>query len=71
LFEKDAKERDFEMVVFENNTLHTKLDNLENVFVHGGKGGQPNNSNGGIALSQDYATSTLMVENNELRKKIM
>jgi kinesin family protein 12 len=30
---KELKERDFENVMFENNTLYGKLENLENVFI--------------------------------------
>jgi kinesin family protein 12 len=32
-FAKELKERDFESVMFENNTLYGKLENLENVFI--------------------------------------
>ena len=32
---KEVRERDFENIMFENQTLYTKLDNLENVFIGG------------------------------------
>lgn len=60
--------------MFENNTLYGKLENLENVFIGSaiqrdglasGNGGTHANK-----LSHDYTTSTLMLENNELKKKI-
>ena len=33
---REAREREFESVMFENSTLYSKLENLENVFI-----GQP------------------------------
>lgn len=30
---KELKEREYENVMFENQTLYTKLENLENVFI--------------------------------------
>ena len=57
-YQKEIKERDFESVMFENQTLYTKLENLENVFI-----GQPMRRENGTlqdqhagALSQDYQT---------------
>jgi hypothetical protein len=32
-YQKELRERDFENVMFENNTLYGKLENLENVFI--------------------------------------
>jgi hypothetical protein len=32
-FHKDLKERDHENIMFENNTLYSKLENLENIFI--------------------------------------
>jgi len=32
-FQKDLREKDNENIVFENNTLYSKLENLENVFI--------------------------------------
>ena len=32
-YQKELRERDYESVMFENNTLLYKLDNLENIFV--------------------------------------
>ena len=32
-YQKELNERDFESVMFENNTLYGKLENLENVFI--------------------------------------
>jgi hypothetical protein len=44
---------------------------LENIFIGQplSKPGEPENL-GKEKLSQDYATSTLMIENNELRRKV-
>ena len=67
LYAREARERDFENIIFENQTLYNKLENLENVFI-----GQPSrkNTNEGGRLSQEYAQSTLLVENEELKRKI-
>lgn len=32
-YQKDLKERDLANVMFENQTLYSKLENLENVFI--------------------------------------
>jgi len=32
-YQKDLKERDLASVMFENQTLYSKLENLENVFI--------------------------------------
>ena len=77
-WQKDLRERDFENVMFENAQLQNKLENLENVFIGSaiqrGSTGQKNGSRGGKkgeeGLSQDYATSNLMIENNDLKKRI-
>jgi hypothetical protein len=76
---KDLRERDFENVMFENAQLQNKLENLENVFI--GSAIQRDNrirtpkvdAMGNPihdGLSQDYATSNLMIENNDLKKRI-
>ena len=68
--------------MFENAQLQNKLENLENVFIgsaiprggasRGGRGGkQPNGATQNIeGLTQDYTTSNLMIENNDLKKRI-
>ena len=33
MFQKEAREREYENVMFENQTLYNKLENLENVFI--------------------------------------
>lgn len=72
---KELKERDFESCMFENQTLYTKLENLENVFI-GAPLTRPNDSRTNnmsdthSMLTQDYATSTIMLENNELKRKL-
>jgi hypothetical protein len=33
MYQKELKERDLASVMFENQTLYTKLENLENVFI--------------------------------------
>ena len=68
-YQKELNERDFENVMFENNTLYGKLENLENVFI-GSAIQRDGLSSSNSKLSQDYTTSTLMLENTELKKKI-
>jgi kinesin family protein 12 len=71
-YQKEITERDFEGVMFENNTLYGKLENLENVFI--GSSIQRDFGGGSSSvsskMSQDYTTSTLMLENTELKKKV-
>lgn len=56
--------------MFENQTLLSKLENLENVFI-GQPSRRPNNmSQTSSNLTQEYADSTLQLENNELRRRI-
>ena len=73
-YQKELRERDFENVMFENNTLYGKLENLENVFIGSAiqRDGlsSAQTSTGSSKLTQDYTTSTLMLENTELKKKI-
>ena len=70
-YQKEVRERDFENIMFENQSLYTKLDNLENVFI-----GQPSShkseldSERSAALQTRYSESNLLVENNELRRKV-
>jgi len=52
------KERDFENVLWENQTLYTKLENLENVFI-GAPIARPSNLKSHMfdsksQLTQDY-----------------
>ncbi len=62
-YQKEIKERDFENLMFESNTLSYKLENLENIFV--GAPIQRNNQiNGGEDIentngvpSEDYNAS--------------
>jgi kinesin family member 12 len=68
-YQKELRERDFENVMFENNSLYGKLENLENVFI-GASIQRDGLSSSHSKLSQDYTTSTLMLENTELKKKI-
>jgi len=44
-YQKELQERDFENVMFENNQLYGKLENLENVFI-------------GSAIQRDGLTSS-------------
>jgi len=78
-YQKELRERDFENVMFENNTLYGKLENLENVFIgsaiqrdglSSSHSHSQQNSSNHSKLTQDYTTSTLMLENTELKKKI-
>ncbi len=56
--------------MFENNTLYGKLENLENVFIGSAIQRDGLSSSHSNKLTQDYTTSTLMLENTELKKKI-
>lgn len=67
-YQKELAKRDYENVLFENNTLNSKLENLENVFI--GSAIQRNPAKSKSNLSSDYATSTLMLENQKLKKKL-
>ena len=76
---KDLRERDFENVMFENAQLQNKLENLENVFIgsaiqRDSRQRTPKTDAMGNpisdGLSQDYTTSNLMIENNDLKKRI-
>lgn len=54
--------------------MYTKLENLENVFI-GAPLTRPNDIKSNMSdtrsqLTQDYATSTLMLENSELKRKL-
>jgi hypothetical protein len=68
-FQKDLREKDNENIVFENNTLYSKLENLENVFI-GSSINRNDIHSQHSKLSEDYMTSTLMLENTELKKKV-
>ena len=64
------READYENVMFENQTLYSKLENLENVFI-GQPSRRPNTMNSTADnLTQEYADSTLQLENNELKRRI-
>jgi kinesin family member 12 len=70
-FAKDLRERDFENVMFENAQLQNKLENLENVFIgasHRKAGGQPMPNQEG--MSQDYRMQNLVIENNDLKRRV-
>lgn len=67
-YQKELTKRDYENILFENNTLNSKLENLENVFI--GSAIQRNPAKSKSNLSTDYATSTLMLENQKLKKKL-
>lgn len=64
------READYENVMYENQTLYSKLENLENVFI-GQPSRRPNTMNSTADnLTQEYADSTLQLENNELKRRI-
>ena len=66
-YQKDLKERDLANVMFENQTLYSKLENLENVFI-----GQPlqRDSQRADGLMAQYQQSNLAAENMELKRKM-
>ena len=66
-YQKELTEQDFENVAFENNTLNSKLENLENVFI--GASIQRNQVKNTTRISNSYTTSTLLLENTEMKKK--
>ena len=65
---KELKERDYEGVIYENQSLYSKLENLENVFI-----GSPleRDNTKSTTVAQDYATQNLIIENNEMKRRIM
>lgn len=64
-YAKELMERDLANVNFENETLNSKLENLENVFIGSAI---PRNQNGpNLKLSEDYATSTVSSTSYPLR----
>lgn len=78
-FAKDLRERDFENVMFENAQLQNKLENLENVFIGSAimRDGRNDPSTRSMlnntpkeGLQQDYANSNLVIENNDLKRRI-
>ena len=52
----EVREKEYENVMFENQTLYNKLENLENVFI-----GQPSRRSNAetTSLPQEYAESTI------------
>ena len=67
--------------MFENAQLQNKLENLENVFIGSAipRQGQAQtnvnqrrmmNKTPQDGIQQDYTTSNLMIENNDLKKRI-
>ena len=56
--------------MFENAQLQNKLENLENVFIGSAIQRQMAQRPSTEGLSQDYTTSNLLIENNDLKKRI-
>lgn len=67
-FQKEIQEKDHDNVMFENNTLYSKLENLENIFISSSI--KRNDMQSNAQLSNDYSISTLQLENTELKKKL-
>ena len=57
-------------MMFENQTLYTKLDNLENVFIGAPLSKDDSSMSSKEQISKDYQTSNLLLENNELKRKL-
>ena len=55
--------------MFENNSLYSKLENLENIFI-GSSINREGLQSASSKMSEDYMTSTLMLENTELKKRV-
>lgn len=68
LMEGEAKAIAYENVMEENQVLVSKLENLENVFI--GQPSRRSDDNARSQLSQEYAESSILVENNELRRRV-
>ena len=56
MYMSEVREKEYENVMFENQTLYNKLENLENVFI-----GQPSRRSNAetTSLPQEYAESTI------------
>eukprot|EP00825_Cyclidium_porcatum_P038331 TRINITY_DN4421_c0_g1_i4.p1 TRINITY_DN4421_c0_g1~~TRINITY_DN4421_c0_g1_i4.p1 ORF type:complete len:230 (+),score=45.51 TRINITY_DN4421_c0_g1_i4:124-813(+) len=64
---REVAEKNYHVVMNDNNALQIKLENLEKVFIgNPGNKGDGNNKN---KMSEEYMTSVLMLENTEPKKK--
>lgn len=72
-YSKELQDRNFENAMWENQTLYSKLENLENVFIGSRlpKPSEGKSEDSKSQLSYDYTTSTLMLENQELKRKLL
>ena len=76
-YQKELMGREFEGMLFENTQLHSKLANLEKVFIGESVTSEYNNGNDpfesgddSVKSSKSYTHSLLVSENNELRARI-
>ena len=64
---KDIAEKNYHIVMNDNNALQIKLENLEQVFIGNPimKGDQDKQK-----MQEEYMASALMIENSDLKKRI-
>lgn len=66
---KELAEKNYQIVMNDNNALNLKLENLENVFI-GGPIMKGNTGTEQKLLSDEYMTANLLAENTELKNNI-
>lgn len=66
---KELAEKNYQIVMNDNNALNLKLENLESVFI-GNPITKGNNGTEQRLLSDEYMTANLLAENTELKNNI-
>jgi hypothetical protein len=66
---KELAEKNYQIVMNDNNALNLKLENLENVFI-GNPITKGHNGTEQRLLSDEYMTANLLAENTELKNNI-
>lgn len=71
-YQRELMNREFESMMYENNTLSSKLGNLEKVFIGESISSEINQDHSGedSSTNKRYSHSLLVSENNELRARI-
>jgi hypothetical protein len=64
---KDVAEKNYHIVMNDNNALQIKLENLEQVFIGNpvAKGDQDKQR-----LQEEYMSSALLIENSDLKRRL-
>ncbi|KRX04696.1 P-loop containing nucleoside triphosphate hydrolase [Pseudocohnilembus persalinus] len=65
---REVAEKNYHVIMNDNNALQIKLENLERVFIGNPQSKGDTNKD---KLSKDYMSSTLILENSELKKRIL